>query len=368
MKYNFIIIILIILAMLDISKSFAQSNIHNSRLIVPFKLKFDPIKYLLVADFKDDPEFNGIEPQLLDDYVNGKGLRILMYKKDRKVDVYCEKGVSFMDSTVSLGTGLGEQIVTEFKSSQFEINDTGVRIDISFTDKEGRNIKLYIQETRSKKVCSLLAPVSKDVDNPQQLLLVYLRDFRFVGKSKTSYDIKIGDRNVILAKFPFAVFSKKYFARYSSQPLVGMINPQTNILLTVDKTNSDTFDIDGMKVETNSNGEILSISSSYGINDVKMTFPTGFPNISYLENDKTYKSDWSISISNDIITGGIFVLNRKDNIVNLELYVTQKWKPNNLVIVVYIIPFFRKWPTTYQWKATINLDELSLKEEWIRKK
>ena len=49
---------------------------------------------LLVVNFKGDPDHTGHEPQLLNNPINGKGIRILCYRKDKKVDIYWQKGVN----------------------------------------------------------------------------------------------------------------------------------------------------------------------------------------------------------------------------------------------------------------------------------
>lgn len=56
------------------------TNSSNKELFVfPFVLGIEPIKRLLVISFKDDPEYEMIEPQYFNDTVFGNGLRILVY-------------------------------------------------------------------------------------------------------------------------------------------------------------------------------------------------------------------------------------------------------------------------------------------------
>jgi hypothetical protein len=58
------------------------------QFILPFKVVMQPMKSLLVATFKGDPEFASLEPQVFDDPINGKGMRCLRYRHDGRVDVY----------------------------------------------------------------------------------------------------------------------------------------------------------------------------------------------------------------------------------------------------------------------------------------
>ncbi|MBN1198618.1 MAG: hypothetical protein JXA23_04630, partial [Bacteroidales bacterium] len=65
----------------------------NGLFLFPLRLSREPLKRLLVATIKDDPEYEAIEPQLFDNSIPGQGLRVLMYRKDKKVDVYWQPGV-----------------------------------------------------------------------------------------------------------------------------------------------------------------------------------------------------------------------------------------------------------------------------------
>lgn len=42
---------------------------------LPFKVRVEPIKGLLLVTFRDDHEFETLESQLVDDPTNGKGIR-----------------------------------------------------------------------------------------------------------------------------------------------------------------------------------------------------------------------------------------------------------------------------------------------------
>ena len=76
------------------------------QVIVPIRVGLDPMERLLVASIKGDPEFEAIEPQVFDDAVNGKGMRVLRYRKDRKVDVYWQPGVRVNRGAFTVGAVL----------------------------------------------------------------------------------------------------------------------------------------------------------------------------------------------------------------------------------------------------------------------
>ena len=45
-------------------------------VVLPIRVSIDPMERLLVASFKGDPEFEAFEPQVFDDPINGKGMRV----------------------------------------------------------------------------------------------------------------------------------------------------------------------------------------------------------------------------------------------------------------------------------------------------
>ena len=93
------------------------------QLVLPIRLGIDPMERLLVASFNDDPDFEGFEPQVFDDSVNGKGMRVLRYRyrKDGKVDVYWQPGVRVDRSTFTVGAGIGDFAETTIEPDHFDI-------------------------------------------------------------------------------------------------------------------------------------------------------------------------------------------------------------------------------------------------------
>lgn len=75
----------------------------SCQVMLPIRVGLDPMGKFLVAIFKDDPEFEVIEPQVFGDGVNGKGMRVLHYRKNGKVDVYWQLGIRVDRSTFVVG-------------------------------------------------------------------------------------------------------------------------------------------------------------------------------------------------------------------------------------------------------------------------
>ena len=71
------------------------------------------------------------------------------------------------------------------------------------------------------------------------------------------------------------------------------------------------------------------------------------------------------------ITGGTWWANRRGAAMDLGLDVERRWKPGPLPalmrLVTTVVPVFRRWPTTYRWRATASLEPApTMRSRWER--
>lgn len=344
----------------------------NGQFVFPFSLSAEPIKRLLIINFKDDPQYESIEPQLYNDSIHGSGLRILMYRLDKKIDVYYQQGLVFDSSNFSVGKGLGYVQETPMSPSRFEITEKGVDIDIAFTDYNGRQVELFIKENNTNRnPFPFLAPVGNDVENPSKLFLVYMQEFDFVKRERTEIRAKIGNRNLTPASFPIRRNGEKtYFARYASKLVIGEINKQTNTPIIPDLARKNTT-LGNQNFSLDSCNRITKYWIDYDSETIELNFSEGFPNLLSLPQQKKVEGHWSYSVSKTIITGGKYSLIRSGELVNITLNVTSNWIPVNLPFsfkaFTFIMSSFRTWPTTYKWEATIDLSNMTLRGKWYKR-
>ncbi len=62
----------------------------------------DPMERRLFVTFKGYPEFEGLELQVSDGSINDKGMKVLHYRKDGKVDIYWKQGVQVDRTTFAV--------------------------------------------------------------------------------------------------------------------------------------------------------------------------------------------------------------------------------------------------------------------------
>lgn len=344
---------------------------QKGQFVFPFLLGSEPIKRLLVINFIDDPEYEIIEPQFYDDPVYGKGLRVLIYRTDKKIDVYYQPGVLFDSTDFAVGKGLGNALETKMTPAHFEITECGVDIDIAFTDFNGKRIELCIKEYGKKNYpFPFLAPVGNDVENPSKLFLVYMREFEFVKRNGTVIRAKAGDRVLSPATFPIKRNGEKvYFARYASKLVIGEINSPATVPMTLDFT-QDNITLGAHHIKLDEKHKVQKYWIENGEEKIEIIFDDGFPDLLTLRQHEQVKGHWQYAVSGTIITGGVYLLERKGELVTIGMKVTRKWKPRELplsfMVFTSIVRSFRTWPTSYKWDAVVNLEDMTMQGHWHR--
>jgi len=348
-------------------------NKSVQKVALPIRIGIDPMERLLVASFKGDPEFEMIEPQIFDDPVNGKGMRVLRYRTDQKVDVYWQPGVKTDRSTITIGGGIGDFQEVHIEPARFEITDHGIDLHLVFTDSQNRTVEFKILEnTIVNNRFPLLAPVGKDIENPLRLFLVYMHEFDFVRKKDTKILARIGDRKLFPASFPILRdYKKVMLMRYSAAPVIGTINPPMDIPVVFEVTGPGSVEVDGMRLSVDEYGKTTQITVGQELRKVQVDFVPGFPNMFDLTDGATEEGRWSFRISDAAITGGSYSLLRNGDSVAVEIDVAEQWKPSGLPlsfeIFTQLVRSFRSWPTTYKWRGIVRLnDTLSMDGTWIR--
>jgi hypothetical protein len=343
-----------------------------SKIAFPFKIDIDPMERLIVVSLKDNPEIEMIEPQVFDDPINGKGMRIILYRKDKKVDIYWEHGVIVNMEMITIGAGIEHFKETVIQPSRFEITKHGVDVHVAFIDAQGRTVELKIMENSSGiNPFAFLAPVGKDIDNPKRLFLAHMLSFDFVREKDTYFSCKIGDRALDPMSFPIRRnFKKVMFIRYSGFPVVGTFNPSMNEPLIFETETPGQIEVDGMVLHVDKDHRIKKVCVDQKMKKIELDFPHGFPNLYDIKDDTEEKGEWSYNIADMTIIGGTYFLARTNSNIDIRIDVTQNWKPTNLPLsfklFTWFVRSFRNWPTTYIWNGSINLDNNTLVGRWSR--
>ncbi|MBN1321147.1 MAG: hypothetical protein JXA87_09940 [Thermoleophilia bacterium] len=343
------------------------------RIAVPLNIGLDPMERLVVASFKGDPEYVGLESQVFDDPTNGKGMRVLRQRKDGKIDVYWQAGVNVDPATISIGAGIGDFAEVSIDPAHFEITPSGVDLHCAFQDAQGRKVELKVIEhgDRSSRF-PFLAPVGDQVSEPQRLFLVYMLDFDFVRRRGTNVHAAIGNRELRPASIPLLRAGRRILLmRYSTRPVIGFFNPPMDRPTLFETVVPGTVAIGGMRMRVDASGRVAEVASGGGVESVQFDFSPGFPNLLGLSETEAEKGTWTVHIAGAPITGGTYYVRRTGSTVASRIDITRKWSPSGLppgcALLTKVVPSFRNWPTTYRWKGTVQLDEgLALTGGWKR--
>lgn len=340
------------------------------KYVLPFHFVFEPMMRLAVISFNGDEEFEGYEPQFFDDPVNGKGIRLLRYRRNGKVDVYYEAGI-IHDENFSIGAGIADLKTVYFEKNLFEVTENGLQVQLTFTDAQGRKNELKVEEkSAGKHPVPFLAPVGTGVEQPQKLFLVYMNDFDFAYQKTTLIHCALDNRILEPATLPLLINGHRaYLARYGSNLNIVALNPNGSEPLCFDAVPGKTTMRNEIQIHCNTEGKVDLIQIGKDANSAMLHFPDGFPNLLDLPENQRITGCFDIYISSDKITGGQYLLEKIADQVHVELDQFKKWQPGGLPVsyklLTTFLKFFKNWPTKYSWKGTVGLKEIpSMDGKW----
>lgn len=356
-------------------------------LLNPFLFTIDPMERLLLVNIEDDPDsvYIGFEPQVFDDAVNGRGMLVIAWRVDGRVDVYHQPGLRLDPDKYDIaGKGLAYMAEREMEGSFFHVEEMGVQALVEFEDLLGRDVHVSIREENpgKRKPFGLLAPMGDAAENPSAMPLVLLHDFYFVRQRHTEMSVRIGGREHQPDKLPMPMDrTRMYFARYSPDPFIVTLNPAFDGMLEplAVKPGREVIDLqpgtDGLPAGTNDlptgaeaslglswDGpvpEIAFLRQSGGQHEIALSFDPPFPNLLALPDGAGVSGKFVVKghPTTGKITGEYRVMKTGQRL-HLEMIPSGGWMPNERKLSVRIIyrmaGIFRQWPKTYRWTAEVE--------------
>jgi hypothetical protein len=338
----------------------------------PFHLDVDPMDRLILVNFEGDPDrvYLGFEPQVFDDDVHGRGLIVIGWRIDGRVDVFHEPSLSLAEETYRItGEGLNAMAARDFGEGRVALGHRGADVDLAFDDLEGRAVRLRIHESdpRPRRPFDLLAPMGAAATEPPALPLVFLHDFDFVRRAGTEVRIEIDGRTHAPDALPVPMNGARvHFMRYSPDPFIVTWNPggtrQIEPLARVDVEAHQ----DGVRYLLQRNRghfEIREMSRAHagprGFREVRVAFFPAFPNVAALRPGAEVAGDFCISGAPGVgIVTGSWRVAHQDAQIRVEVHPSGGWTPNEsgrIVRLMYrLVPVFRDWPSTYRWTGVLK--------------
>lgn len=339
--------------------------------ILPFTLSAELMQRLLIINLQNDPDevYEGFEPQVFDDPVNGKGLLVIGWRRDGRLDVYHQPGLTLTAGKYDMvRKGLSDLVERPMADARFEIGPQGVNLSISFDDKLGRPIVLRIHERSQKprKPFALLAPFPGDTEKPPSLPLALLYDFYFVRRAGSEIEVSVAGRHHAPDKLPVPMDGAwMYFTRYSSDPYVLTWNEAHDGPLPVLRFGVggevEVEDVIYTLVKRAGQLELREMRPANAPHDVRITFEPSFPNVAALKDGALVEGGltiWMEAAMGEIT--GVYSAQRTGGQVKLRLHPSGGWRPGvnkgATRIMFALVKVFRDWPRTYRWEAVIDLE------------
>lgn len=325
----------------------------------PFDLTVERIARMLNGEFVDHPVYSGFELQWFDDAVHGTGmLAFLQRRDDQRVDYYVQPDLELDRTGYDIGGGIGRWVPTTFDVARLEVDAGGVDAEVGFVDADGRTIEIRVDDRAAgrRRTADLLAPIGASVEAPSSLLLVFMHGFDLLRRGGPDPLVRIDGRQVAIGRLPGAFLHRRHLIKAAAPLSVATVCPATSgPLRAVDPAVSGSVQIDPQR-------RIRGVTAAKGGTDARLQLVPAFPELHELPADEEVTGRWRVVIDQAHVTGGTWHAVRHAGRVDLSLEVTRGWRPAPglpllMRIVTRVIPVFRRWPTTYRWRAEITLDD-----------
>jgi hypothetical protein len=339
------------------------SSADADDVLVPVSLELAPIRGLMIIDLNDDPTYRTLEPQLLDG-PGGVGLVLLAYRHDEHVELYAEPDLPVDPSGYGgLGRGLLGIHRTTFDAARFEVTATGLELDIAFAAPDGRRIELHIHEhlEDGRDRIGLLAPVGGTFDIPEFFPFLWLPAMSFVPVRDSEVVVRVDGRRRTVTRLPLPLGGRRcLMARYDLDVMVCQLNPSwaadprrpsAPAAGEPPEDGSDVVLVDGHHATAGL--QVRRGAHRCAVRfDPPLPDPRDLPPSAHLEGVVELRADGSTELQ------GRYGIGRTGDRVTLTIDRIGPWRTRQrrpLLAVLFRLPLFRRWPTTYRWRATLDL-------------
>ncbi len=329
-------------------------------------LTIDSFAAMLNCEFSDHPDYDALELQWFDDERHGRGmLAFLSRRSDGRVDYYLQPGLRLDRDAYAIGGGVGAWVETEFETARLIVADDGVFAEAHFVDVDGRAIEVRIDDRdgQQRERAGLLAPISAGIQHPNSLMLVWLPSFDLLRATSNKPVIRIGGADARVGRLPGERLHRRILVKYAAPIVVATV--------------AEAYDgpIAGLETShqlvSGAAGSVGAVVAAADGHIARLCFVPEIPDPEAMSVDSSATGRWQIAIDGTGITGGSWAIHRTHDRLELGVDVTERWRPGPLPLlmrlVTTMVPVFRRWPTSYRWRATAQLGaDPTLTSRWER--
>ena len=358
----------------------SQQPAGTDDLLVPITLELAPIRRLLVIDVADDPVYRGLEPQVLDG-PHGRGLVLLAYRHDGHVELYAESKLE-VDSSGYDGLGKGLLLTdrTSFDQARFDVTEDGLKVDAAFTATTGRRFDVHIHEhlAEPRDRFPVLAPVGGAFDSPEFFPFLWLPGLSFVPARGTEAVLQVDGVKRTIPRLPLPIGGRRcMMARYDPDVMVCQVNPSWIRAVPRAPASAPSRPSEGGVDIVDAGGQpgIARVHVSQGAHTCSALLDPPLPDLERLPSSA--RREGAIMLQADGVTElrGRYAIERTADRITLDIGQLGPWRTRQrrpLLAVLFRLPIFRRWPTTYRWQATLDLVDSPdsaprLDSRWLRR-
>jgi hypothetical protein len=332
-------------------------------LLVPITLELSPIRRLLVIDVADDPTYRALEPQVLD-VPDGSGVVLLAYRHDGYVELYAEPETPIDASGYAgLGKGLLGIHRTALTPGRFEVTDDGLQVDIAFTAPDGRRMDLHMHEHLGgpRDGVPVLAPVGGAFDSPEFFPFIWLPGLSFVPVRGTEVALRVDGEERTVSRLPLPIGGRRcLMARYDPDVMVCQVNPDS-VTDVPSAPVRPSRPADGVEVvEVGGDPGIAGVHVSRGGHTCSVVLDPPLPDVARLPSAARREGTVRMQADGATVLQGRYAVARSADRIDLVIDQIGPWRTRvrrPLLAVLFRLPIFRRWPTTYRWQGTVELTD-----------
>jgi hypothetical protein len=323
----------------------------------PLSLTVSPIAAMLNFELAEHPVYDGAELQWFDDDEHGRGmLAFLSRREDRSVDYYVDRELRVDKGGYHLGGGTRSWNETDFYVARLDVAEDGVDAEVRFKDVDGRPIEIRIcdRDGRRRRPAGLLAPFGSGIDEPVSLPLVWMPRFDLVRVTSTPAVIRIDGVSATTGRLPGARLHRRCLIKYAAPLLALDVNHSPD---------HSALTRDDQQVEVDAAGRLTAVTAAKAGHTARLTVEPAMPAPATIAVGHVWAGRWHVEVDGVRLTGGTWRARRSTaSSPRVEMDVDERWRPGRLPwlmrVVTTVVPVFRRWPTTYRWSCTVNLDGL----------
>lgn len=322
---------------------------------VPLSLRLTRPRRLLLVSLADDPVYGDIEVQWVDEpELGGQGAVVLAVRRaDATADVLVDQRVRLPRADYEVAAGLASFSHVPVHPARFEVDEQGLDVDVGAVLPDGRTFRLTIRErlTGARRSVDMLAPAGHSMTEPRFFPLFWMGEMGFLRWRGAGVIARVDDcpRRMVRVGVPWRL------ARYATAPMTAVWNEAYAGPLP----HGDPGDL--ARLEARRDGHVLAI-----VHDPP------FPDVSAIAPGARVEGRVTAVVDGRAQLGGRYWASRDADLVRAGIDIDQPWdpgpQPTVVALVFRVLPVFRSWPTTYRWRAMIDLGvpEPTLRSGWSR--